>query len=99
MHFLYQNGQMGVVLEIFVNGYPTWVKTPLCFGLVNYSISSSEDEDVRDDLSEVITNEYVQDKPIEIERYDKLITDESVHDKPNEAEKKIQNYQTCLPPN
>ena len=29
MHFLYQNGQMGVVLEIFVNGYPTWVKTPL----------------------------------------------------------------------
>ena len=30
MHFLYQNGQMGVVLEIFVNGYPTWLKTPLC---------------------------------------------------------------------
>ena len=30
MHFQYQNRQMRVVLDIFVNGYPTWLKTPLC---------------------------------------------------------------------
>ena len=55
------------------------------FGLVNYPISSSEDEDATDDHSEVIANEHIQDKPIEIEINDKIITSESVHDKHNEA--------------
>ena len=62
-------------------------KTFGLFGLVNYSISSSEDEDVTDDLSEVIANEHIQDKPIEIETNDEIITSESVHDKHDEAEK------------
>ena len=54
---------------------------------VNYPISSSEDEDATDDHSEVIANEHIQDKPIEIETNDGVITSESVHDKHDEAEK------------
>ena len=30
MHFLHKVGRMGAVLDNFVNGYPTWLKTPLC---------------------------------------------------------------------
>ena len=62
-------------------------KTFGLFGLVDYSVSSSEDEDVTDDLSEVIANEHIQDKPIEIETNDEIITSESVHDKHDKAEK------------
>ena len=57
------------------------------FGLVNYPISSSEDEDATDDHSEVIANEHIQDKPIGIETNEEIITSEFVHDKHDEAEK------------
>ena len=57
------------------------------FGFVNYPISSSEDEEATDDLSEVIANEHIQDKPIGIEANEEINTNEFVHDKHDEAEK------------